>query len=303
MFAETPLLEAEMPGARDALELEAGRRCRIPLRVIRLAKRMTLCVLKACPQRCRRTLPTSTALQMALLRDRATVPPLHPQVLPDFTVRMAVLYLDSVSIARLMRVDQVCQVALSLQGLVEELLTSRGVLQRGSGTSGLGHVHLGEQFWKLENSISFDFMSADLSRRSCRTLDRLAELFHGHPEASGRVDTHAQPGAPAHIARKICQARACAVRDGLMQRGVASSRLRLGGFGTTRPLLGASDDSCRRAEIFMILDGVQFPTDHKAVRTDNSARWAAWIRGDAAGNGFSDTAAVVQTDSDDEDDA
>mmetsp|Transcript_49279 Transcript_49279/g.89034 ORF Transcript_49279/g.89034 Transcript_49279/m.89034 type:complete len:153 (-) Transcript_49279:140-598(-) len=124
-------------------------------------------------------------------------------------------------------------------------------------------------------------MCTDFSDRSCEVLDHIANLFCHHSEATGRIEAHCQPGAPSAIAKEICEARAEAVRSALVQRGVDSSRLRSGGFGTLRPLLGASDGANRRVEMFMILGDMQFPAEHLPVRVGGSAKWLAWLRGGA----------------------
>jgi outer membrane protein OmpA-like peptidoglycan-associated protein len=213
---------------------------------------------------------------------------------------MAAFYLDSVAIGNLMSVDTNSRVALLMPGLVAELMCSRGWDESTMATS-FAQLHLGEKLQPEENNISFDFMSTYLSGGSRDVLDNVADLFSRHPKATGRVETHAQPGAPPSVAKSICRARAEAVCSALEERGVPSSRLRCGGFGTLRPLLGASDGANRRAEIFMMLGGMQFPASHMPVRVDNSARFTAWLRGEASATVHTDRAPIViMADSDDE---
>lgn len=237
----------------------------------------------------------------AFLQDRASLPSAFAQVLPDFAVRMAAFYLDSLSIGALMCTDVACQGALSMPGLVAELMCMRGFSKVGAKATSFAQLHLGERLLTEENNISFEFMCTDLSQRGQKVLDNVADLFRRHPDASGRIEAHAQPGAPPSIAAQICGARAQAVRTELTSRGVESSRLRLGGFGTSRPLLGLSDEANRRAEIFMILGDIQFPPEHMPVRVDNSAKWAAWLRGESIGIALDELARIVSTDSDEED--
>eukprot|EP00747_Dinoflagellata_sp_TGD_P140353 gnl/TRDRNA2_/TRDRNA2_175998_c0_seq2.p1 gnl/TRDRNA2_/TRDRNA2_175998_c0~~gnl/TRDRNA2_/TRDRNA2_175998_c0_seq2.p1 ORF type:complete len:410 (+),score=41.52 gnl/TRDRNA2_/TRDRNA2_175998_c0_seq2:36-1265(+) len=252
---------------------------------------------------CRKRLRSSAYLIVArkeTVKDAGRVAAFPPE-LTDFAIRMTAFYLDSVSIAKTMRVDRGCNSALAMPGLVAELMGFRGLQVDIGKANNFGQLHLSENLLTEDNNISFDFMSSDISWQSGRVLDRIADLFRKHPSASGRIETHAQPGAPRHIAIRICTARAQAVCTALARRGVHSDRLRCGGFGTSRALLGKSDHANRRAEIFMILDGMQFPAEHMPVRVNGSARWASWLRGEIGPIGAEPV--IVAEYSDDESDS
>ena len=101
--------------------------------------------------------------------------------------------------------------------------------------------------------IAFDFDSAALSVRARRDLDSVAAALNG-PELAGTrlaLEGHTDARGAANYNLQLSQRRADAVVAYLMQRGVASGRLRSAGFGEHRPLpeYPSTDDRQRRVEI------------------------------------------------------
>ena len=101
--------------------------------------------------------------------------------------------------------------------------------------------------------IAFDFDSAALSVRARRDLDSVAAALNG-PELAGArlaLEGHTDARGAANYNLQLSQRRADAVVAHLMQRGVASVRLRSAGFGEHRPLpeYASTDDRQRRVEI------------------------------------------------------
>lgn len=68
-----------------------------------------------------------------------------------------------------------------------------------------------------------------------RTLDEIAELLKLRPDVSLRIEGHTDNTGPDQLNRTLSQERADAVRNYLIQRGVAGSRLEARGYGPSRP--------------------------------------------------------------------
>merc|ERR1711924_368754 len=105
----------------------------------------------------RRSLATKTPNLNAL--NRSLLAPSHPQVIPDFVVRLSAPYLRSTDIARMFSVDKICHNALSLPGLVREMGLLLGIEEDRLTT--LAQLHLEEQLPIGANILNFEFMSTD----------------------------------------------------------------------------------------------------------------------------------------------
>jgi OOP family OmpA-OmpF porin len=85
-----------------------------------------------------------------------------------------------------------------------------------------------------------------------RALDEIVAVLKANPGLDGEVHGHADSSASAEYNLKLSAARAEALRGYFVQQGIASERLRVRGFGETRP--AASNDNAagralnRRAE-------------------------------------------------------
>lgn len=212
-----------------------------------------------------------------VLGDRSSKPPPHSQVLPEFVIRMSSQYLQSVEIARLWCVDRCAESSLSLPGLVREISVLRGIEHDRLTT--LAQLHLEEELPFGTNVVTFAFMSTDFSASSQSTLNRIGKLLKRHQAAMVSIEAHAQPGAPPDIAQHISHSRATSVADYLHRQGVTRSRLRVAAFATSRQLQGASNEQeHRRAEVFLTLEGVQFPSERlpATVARGAAARFGAW---------------------------
>lgn len=74
-----------------------------------------------------------------------------------------------------------------------------------------------------------------------RTLDEIAELLKSRPDVSLRIEGHTDNTGPEQLNQTLSQERAQTVRNSLIQRGVAGSRLEARGYGPSRPV--ASNDT------------------------------------------------------------
>lgn len=232
---------------------------------------------RCCRVRSRHNRRSKWSIGGATCHGRAALPPSHSQVLPDFVTRLAAQYLESIEIANLWCVDKGAQMALSLPGLVREISALRGIDPDRLST--LAQLHLEEKLPSGSNVIRFAFMSTEFNSSSKITLDRMGLLLRRHRGATASIEAHAQPGAPPGIAQRISHSRATKVADALQHRGVANARLHIAAFATSRQLQEASsEEEHRRAEIFLNLEGVQFPSNRlpTVVASGASARFGAW---------------------------
>jgi outer membrane protein OmpA-like peptidoglycan-associated protein len=101
---------------------------------------------------------------------------------------------------------------------------------------------------ELKDTVYFDSGKATIQRRSFTLLDQVAKLLVEHPELEkvwieGHTDSM---GKPAENLR-LSQRRAEAVRDYLIQKGVAPERLEAKGFGQEHPIADNKTDKGRAA--------------------------------------------------------
>jgi outer membrane protein OmpA-like peptidoglycan-associated protein len=83
--------------------------------------------------------------------------------------------------------------------------------------------------------IAFSSGSAVIDARSAPLLDRLAGEVKSCPGAI-RIEGHTDTVGRGAFNRALSEARAAAVRDALITRGVPAERLRAQGFGARRPI-------------------------------------------------------------------
>jgi outer membrane protein OmpA-like peptidoglycan-associated protein len=84
--------------------------------------------------------------------------------------------------------------------------------------------------------VNFITDSADLTPESKTILDKVAESLQEWREVDVEVGGHTDSEAGASYNEELSQRRAESVRDYLVSKGVASSRLSAKGYGETRPI-------------------------------------------------------------------
>lgn len=103
-------------------------------------------------------------------------------------------------------------------------------------------------FAKLLESARIEFASggAAIDARSAQLLDQLAATARGCP---GRIliEGHTDNVGDAESNRRLSEARAAAVREALLKRGVPATQLEALGFGPTRPLADNGSEAGRAA--------------------------------------------------------
>lgn len=87
----------------------------------------------------------------------------------------------------------------------------------------------------LSDKVYFELDSAVIEVDSHGLLDALAATLKAHPELTKiRVEGHTDQQGAAEYNQKLSDARAAAVRDYLVQAGVAGDRLESAGYGETQ---------------------------------------------------------------------
>jgi outer membrane protein OmpA-like peptidoglycan-associated protein len=88
----------------------------------------------------------------------------------------------------------------------------------------------------LNNSILFDYNSAELRRESRVTLAELAGVFHRFPETSMVVEGHTDWVGSEGFNQALSERRAASVASDLISRGVDPWRIEGRGWGKSRPI-------------------------------------------------------------------
>ncbi len=89
----------------------------------------------------------------------------------------------------------------------------------------------------LVDKVSFATNKAAILPKSQPLLDQVAQVILAHPELPPIIiEDHSNDRRDAAADRRLSQARANAVRDYLMGKGVRPSRLKAKGYGSDRPL-------------------------------------------------------------------
>ena len=89
---------------------------------------------------------------------------------------------------------------------------------------------------EVENLL-FETSKSELLPESKRVLDKLAEYLLAQPQIRLDISGHTDQIGQAAANKRLSQERAKAVRDYLIEKGVAPGRLRSQGFGAERPLI------------------------------------------------------------------
>jgi hypothetical protein len=112
-------------------------------------------------------------------------------------------------------------------GLTSSLSRSKAVERIGSAP----------EFISLREEIHFNTASSVILPRSYPVLDEVARKLRDHPEFLRiRIEGHTDSRADEAYNQKLSEARANAVRDYLIRRGISPDRLTAVGFGESQPI-------------------------------------------------------------------
>jgi OmpA-OmpF porin, OOP family len=109
----------------------------------------------------------------------------------------------------------------------------------------------------LFDPIAFEAGKAAIKPTSLPLLEAVAATLRGNPQLGlVEIGVHSdERGAEAFNAR-VTAARAAAIKQYLVDHGVAADRLRATGYGETRPLCTEHDEACwsknRRVELLIV---------------------------------------------------
>lgn len=100
----------------------------------------------------------------------------------------------------------------------------------------------------LRDRVYFDFAMARVRGRSWSLLEQIANLLKAHPEYTlVSIEGHCDEVGPDIVNQRLSDRRAERVRDHLIRRhDVAADRLRVVGFGRSRPLLRQITEAARQ---------------------------------------------------------
>jgi outer membrane protein OmpA-like peptidoglycan-associated protein len=106
---------------------------------------------------------------------------------------------------------------------------------------------------EMSGPLPFEFKKARLLSAAVYPLDEIADLLLSNMALKLSIDVHTDVSevADADAAVALTEARASAVKDALVARGVAAGRLTTRGFGTSKPI-APQDRKNRRVELNVV---------------------------------------------------
>jgi len=127
-----------------------------------------------------------------------------------------------------------------------------------------------ERGWVLTlRDVLFDFDRAELKPGAAATIDRIAQFLDENPDRNIAIEGHTDASGSAVYNRELSRQRAEAVRQALVDRGVASSRIEVRALGEDFPV--ATNDTPagrqlnRRVEIVFSEPGGRFEGEQRTA--------------------------------------
>lgn len=112
--------------------------------------------------------------------------------------------------------------------------------------------------------IQFETGKAVIKRQSYAILDQIAQVFTEHPDYVIEVQGHTDNVGKADYNLRLSQARAEAVRDYLINKGISEKRLTAVGYGDTKPMdtneTAAGRAQNRRVEFIINFEEITYET-------------------------------------------
>jgi chemotaxis protein MotB len=146
----------------------------------------------------------------------------------------------------------------ALRGEAEQAIdTMRGLYRRFSALGGV-HTDRGMLLKLADTELRFETAKATLTNSDLPSLDRLAGLLAEHPGLSVRIEGYTDSLGDEQTNLALSRDRAEAVKQALVERGVAAGRLSAEGMGPARPIAdnetAAGRAQNRRVEVYVVED-------------------------------------------------
>jgi outer membrane protein OmpA-like peptidoglycan-associated protein len=94
--------------------------------------------------------------------------------------------------------------------------------------------------------LEFDVAKATVKKESFKELDQLVEFMQRKTAATIEITGHTDNVGRDEDNKKLSQQRADAVKNYLIQKGIAASRMKTQGFGSLQPIADNSTDAGRQ---------------------------------------------------------
>lgn len=129
-----------------------------------------------------------------------------------------------------------------------------------TGQADQGALHTPSREYAIEqvnlDAIRFEYSRAELDEAAVEALDKVVAELQGNPDMNIEVSAHTDNRGTALGNMAVTQARAEAVRNYLLSKGIESRRVVAQGYGSTRPVADNSSsegrEQNRRIEITVI---------------------------------------------------
>jgi OOP family OmpA-OmpF porin len=95
--------------------------------------------------------------------------------------------------------------------------------------------------------VEFQTGSSDIPQQGEKQISELAATLQRHPNAHVRIEGHTDTTGSKEQNQELAEARASAVRDDLIQHGIAADRIETAGLADEHPL-GNNDTAEGRAQ-------------------------------------------------------
>jgi outer membrane protein OmpA-like peptidoglycan-associated protein len=148
---------------------------------------------------------------------------------------------------RIAEQDQALEQARADTVAIETAMTEMRALYDRFSTLGGVKTERGLLLSIDDELLRFQSGLAILPRGELPSLDRIAALLADYPGLTARIEGHTDSAGPEDINLNLSKARADAVRDALIDRGVAEERLVAEGIGEARPVADNASAEGRRA--------------------------------------------------------
>lgn len=123
---------------------------------------------------------------------------------------------------------------------------------------------------ELMDNVTFDFDKADITKESESVLDEVANVLKKFADKKFMICGHTDARGSDSYNERLSEARAKAVRDALVKRGVPEDMLFHKGFGRRTALVPASaDDNTRRGDRKVVIEQVTWEPLWNYLKTNN----------------------------------